>query len=76
MVSVSVWPGVAPGGPLPIGEWEQSHHAIAARVAALTLKGAGVEGSDIVAYGEICRNVRRQCSDIERRRVVEKYLRV
>lgn len=68
MVSVSVngWPRAA---------WTPDVVRIADRVIDRVLEGCGVAGTDRIEDGFITRIVRRQCSDVERRRVVEKYLK-
>jgi hypothetical protein len=68
MVSVSVngWPRA---------EWTPDVVALADRVIASVLEGCG-EGEDRIEDGWITRIARRQCTDAERRRVTEKYLRV
>lgn len=68
MVSVSVngWPRAA---------WGADVVRLADRVIERVLEGCG-EGSDRVEDGRITRIARRQCTDAERRRVNEKYLRV
>ena len=68
MVSVSVngWPRAT---------WTPDVVALADRVIARVLDGCG-EGADRVQDGNITRIARRQCTDAERRRVAEKYLRV
>jgi hypothetical protein len=48
---------------------------IADRVIERVLEGCGVAGDDRTQDGYITRIVRRQCSDLERRRVIERYLR-
>lgn len=67
MVSVSV-------NGLYVADWPPAAHAIAERVARRVLDGVGVPSTDVVEMGQITRIVRRQCSDDERRRVVEKFL--
>lgn len=67
MVSVSV-------NGMPRAMWTPGMERIADRVIAKVLEGVGVLGSDRQEDGRITRLVRRQCSDAERRGVVEKYL--
>jgi len=56
-------------------EWTPDVVALADRVIARVLEGCG-EGEDRIEDGWITRIARRQCTDAERRRVTEKYLRV
>lgn len=67
MVSVSV-------NGMPRAMWTPDMERIADRVIARVLEGCGIPGSDRQEDGRITRIVRRECSDAERRRVVEKYL--
>jgi hypothetical protein len=67
MVSVSV-------NGMPVPEWTPAAHMLAERVAVRVLDGVGLPATDDVQMGMITRVVRRQCTDDERRRVVEKYL--
>jgi len=74
MVSVSLWPTEL-DRPMAIDEWTQADRRIAEKIAMRALGRSGVVGSDVESIGTITLIVRRQCSDIERRRVVEKYLK-
>lgn len=67
MVSVSV-------NGLYVWDWPPAAHAIAEKVATRVLDGVGVPSTDVAEMGQITRVVRRQCTDDERRRVIEKYL--
>ena len=68
MVSVSLngWPRA---------QWSPEAVRLVDRVITRVLEGCG-QGADRVQDGRITRIVRRQCSDAERRQVIEKYLRV
>jgi len=57
-------------------QWTPQHLVLVERVANRLLEGVGVPSTDYWQDGRIgvTRTVRRQCSDAERRRVVEKYL--
>ncbi len=68
MVSVSVngWPR---------STWTPDVVRLADRVIERVLEGCG-HGPDRVEDGRITRIARRECTDDERRRVTEKYLRV
>lgn len=68
MVSVSV-------NGMYVAEWPPAAFAIAEKVASRVLDGVGEAATDVVETGQITRIVRRQCTDDERRRVIEKYLR-
>lgn len=67
MVSVSV-------NGLFTAQWSPSVHEVANRVAQRVLDGIGVPSTDRIEIGTITRVVRRQCTDAERRLVVEPYL--
>lgn len=67
MVSVSV-------NGMYVADWSPTAHALAEKVAMRVLDGVGVPSTDVVEIATITRVVRRQCTDDERRRVVEKYL--
>lgn len=69
MVSVSV-------NGMYVVDWPPAAHAIAERVASRVLDGVGLPATDDVQMGQITRVVRRQCTDEERRRVIEKYLTI
>lgn len=68
MVSVSVngWPRAT---------WTPDVVRLADRVIERVLEGCG-HGSDKAQDGYITRIARRECTDSERRRVTEKFLRV
>jgi hypothetical protein len=68
MVSVSVngWPRAS---------WSPDVVKLADRVIARVLEGCG-QRSDKIEDFRITRIARRECTDAERRRVTEKYLRV
>lgn len=68
MVSVSV-------NGLPRSTWTLDVVRLADRVIKRVLEGCG-HGPDRVEDGHITRIARRECTDDERRRVTEKYLRV
>lgn len=69
MVSVSI-------NQTPIAAWPPAWRPLAERLARKVLDGAGVPATDVIQWGAaLCLTVRRQCSDDERRLVVEKYLR-
>jgi len=58
----------------PVAEWTAQHRMIADRVARRTLDGIGLQSTDTVEMGALCLFIRRQCTDQERRRVLEKFL--
>ena len=68
MVSVSVngWPR---------STWTPDVVKLADRVIERVLEGCGT-GADHIQDGMLTRIARRECTDQERRRVTEKYLRV
>jgi len=68
MVSVSV-------NGLFTAQWSPAVHDVAHRVAQRVLDGIGVPSTDVIEVGTITRVVRRLCTDAERSRVVEKYLK-
>lgn len=57
-----------------LDQWPPAAHLVAEKVANRVLDGVGVPTTDVIETGQITRIVRRQCTDDERRRVVEKYL--
>ena len=67
MVSVSV-------NSKPRAAWSINDLAIAHTVASNVLDGIGVPSTDVLSDGLLTIIVRRQCTDIERKKVVEKYL--
>ena len=62
------------GGPLPREEWTSKERQIARRAARAALDGVGDETTDIPEDGRTIIAIRRQCTDSERRQVLEKYL--
>ena len=70
MVSVSI-------NQKPIASWPPTWRPLAERLARKVLEGAGVQSTDTFEWGRMLTlTLRRQCSDIERRRVMERYLSV
>jgi hypothetical protein len=67
MVSVSV-------NGMPRQQWSAADHALALKVAMRVLEGCGIPDTDRHEDGTVTTVVRRQCTDSERRKVVEKYL--
>ena len=67
MVSVSV-------NSKPRSMWSIKDIAIAHKVASNVLDGIGVPSTDVMSDGLLTIIVRRQCTDFERKKVVEKYL--
>ena len=67
MISVSV-------NGTPIVEWGEGEMRMASRVIERVLEGVGDPSTDVMEGGTITVNVRRQCSDEERRKVREPYL--
>ena len=68
MVSVSL-------NGLPCSVWTPDQERLVQRVANRVLEGCGIPETDTPSHGNVIYILRRQCSDAERRRVVEKYLR-
>lgn len=54
--------------------WTAEYVRLADRVIKRVLANCGMAAIETIEDGSITRVVRRQCSDVERRRVVEKYL--
>ena len=67
MVSVSV-------NGMPRDQWSAQAQALALKVAMRVLEGVGIPETDRHEDGRVTMIVRRQCTDAERRKVVEKYL--
>jgi hypothetical protein len=59
----------------PVSSWTAGEAKLVDRVIARVLEGCG-QGQNRVEDGGIVRIARRECTDSERRRVLEKYLRV
>ena len=60
---------------IPIAQWSPKERRVAKRMAISSLEYVGVSSTDAWEDGPICSiNVRRQCTDDERRRVNERFL--
>lgn len=56
--------------------WTDDDEKLAKRVAMKVLEGCGIPSTDHLSDGLVTTIRRRQCTDDERRKVVEKFLQV
>lgn len=61
-------------GPKFRAEWNQKDRRIANRAALRGLEGVGLTETDTPEEGRITTIIRRQCTDDERKSVLERYL--
>lgn len=62
------------GGPIPRHEWNRKEEKIARRAARNAIDGVGEPSTDVPEDGQVSTVIRRQCTDVERWHVQEKYL--
>lgn len=61
--------------PLSVESWNKTLRSIMKQVAVASVEGVGVTGTDVWEFGEVSAIVRRLCTDEERARVTERYIR-
>lgn len=62
------------GGPIPRPEWTTREARLARRAMKAALDSVGEPQTDTPEDGDLTVITRRQCSDDERRQVLERYL--
>lgn len=63
-------------GPIPRREWTHEEARLAHQAVRAAIAGVGLPETDKTEEGDITAIIRRQCTDQERRRVLEKYLSI